>query len=492
MNYIPIGKSNKGKLYGNWENKKEGVKFVVGDSGNEIIWDVIKASGKPVRYYPKKMGDRYAFTYGKELELWSFKVENDILHDSKGIKYSRIPEVIGKKKVSERELKVIQINITKNGDIIVEGNSIAIEFLHLELKKFYPKLSKEERTKSVRSIIKVEKDAPTSVINKIDAIITDYGVAQIDIIGPLNYSKPRRQIIEQEGATKKQIEEYNALAKKYYELPHDAGISRKEIERINYIYGIMTERQRADSEPFPFPDFSKEQKFQEGATKKQIEEYNALASKYNKMSKDNFRVIGEDVRKLEYIYSMMSEKQRKKAEPFPNFPPPPPPPTAPKTVKGKASTISPLPPSAPKIEKRKAGNLPPPPPSQPNHTEVEAKEYVVQEIIENQEIYDELSSDKKVIQKNMEKEAFISEEEKRRQFFLQPKPPSPPKRISPLDHVQEMAKKNATFYFEGKEISSDKAITLLKKNKKINLRTIHEGLKEPIVELSTKPIIIKK
>ena len=68
-------------------------------------------------------------------------------------------------------------------------------------------------------------------------------------------------------------------------------------------------------------------------------------------------------------------------------------------------------------------------------------------------------------------------------------PPPPPK--SPMDHVVEMAKKDAVFYYEGKKISSDKAIAILKKNKKINLRTRQKGLIKPIVELSTKPIITK-
>ena len=65
-------------------------------------------------------------------------------------------------------------------------------------------------------------------------------------------------------------------------------------------------------------------------------------------------------------------------------------------------------------------------------------------------------------------------------------PPSPPSPKSPEEHVMEMAKKDALFYFEGKKISSDKALEILKKSKKINLWTRHEGLKRPIVELSTE------
>ncbi len=68
-------------------------------------------------------------------------------------------------------------------------------------------------------------------------------------------------------------------------------------------------------------------------------------------------------------------------------------------------------------------------------------------------------------------------------------PPPPPK--SPLDHVVEMAKKDAIFYFEGKEISSNEAIKKLKQNKKINIRTYNKDSNKPKVYLSTKPIVVE-
>ncbi|WP_250433205.1 M56 family metallopeptidase [Hanstruepera flava] len=71
-----------------------------------------------------------------------------------------------------------------------------------------------------------------------------------------------------------------------------------------------------------------------------------------------------------------------------------------------------------------------------------------------------------------------------------PLPPKPPK--SPLDHVIEMAKKNATFYLEGKEISSDKAIEILKVNKSMNISTKNSSSKNPKVYLSKEPITIKE
>lgn len=68
---------------------------------------------------------------------------------------------------------------------------------------------------------------------------------------------------------------------------------------------------------------------QDGATKKQMQEYNALARKYNSMSRSNFHVIGSEVERLEYIYSLMTGEQKNAAEPYPEFPPVPGPPLPP-------------------------------------------------------------------------------------------------------------------------------------------------------------------
>jgi hypothetical protein len=69
-----------------------------------------------------------------------------------------------------------------------------------------------------------------------------------------------------------------------------------------------------------------------------------------------------------------------------------------------------------------------------------------------------------------------------------PPPPAPPAPKSPLDHVIEMAKKGATFYYEGNLISSDEAIQLLKINNERNISTKQVDSKEPKVYISKEPI----
>ena len=72
-----------------------------------------------------------------------------------------------------------------------------------------------------------------------------------------------------------------------------------------------------------------------------------------------------------------------------------------------------------------------------------------------------------------------------------PTPPLPPEPVSPLDHIIEMAKKEAVFYYEGKEITSDKAIELLQNNDALNIDSRVSNTKRPIVKISKKPIVIE-
>jgi hypothetical protein len=161
---------------------------------------------------------------------------------------------------------------------------------------------------------------------------------------------------------------------------------------------------------------------QQKATPEQIKEYNTLAKKYNTQPQDKRIIKLKDVKRLEYLYNLMNEKQKAKAEPFPDCPPPPPAP--PKEKQGEVSDI-PEPPAPPHVKNGEYSDVPPP-----------------------------------------------------------PKPPAPK---APLDHVIEMAKKGATFYYNGNKISSDKAIELLKKNKDLNISSkTNNGVH--VVNIQNEPI----
>ncbi len=169
-------------------------------------------------------------------------------------------------------------------------------------------------------------------------------------------------------------------------------------------------------------------------TPKQLAEYNALAKKYNEMDKNDMVVYKKDIERLKYLYDMMSPAQRKNAESFPDLPVPPPAPDAPKIIKG--------------VNDHKV-NIPPPPPP-PNTPKV-------------------------IIGVNDDASNI---------------PPPPPAPESPLDHIVSMAKKNATFYYEGEKISSDKAIAIIKNNENLNIQTARVNTKRPLVKISTAPITV--
>lgn len=165
------------------------------------------------------------------------------------------------------------------------------------------------------------------------------------------------------------------------------------------------------------------------ATPAQVKEYNKLAKKYNEMPRDNMRINGKEITRMRYLYNLMTLDQRKNAEPLPNIPPPPPPPDAP---------------PAPDATD------PPPPPIE-------------------------------VIKGVNDGDANIP-----------PPPPPPPAPEEPLDHIISMAKKGATFYYEGKEITSDKAIELVKKNEDLNIQSSGHNSRKPVVKISKEPIRLRK
>ncbi len=151
-----------------------------------------------------------------------------------------------------------------------------------------------------------------------------------------------------ENATPDQIAEYNKLAKKYNLMDkNNMFLKKKDVERLHYIYNLMTPEQRERAEPFPkfppppaapkAPRVIKDVNDVESnippppsppkaptATTAQVNMYSHLAQKYKFASRTNMFVKKEDAKSLKQIYAQMTPEQRRFAEPFPNFPPPPP------------------------------------------------------------------------------------------------------------------------------------------------------------------------
>ncbi|TVZ57919.1 beta-lactamase regulating signal transducer with metallopeptidase domain [Flavobacteriaceae bacterium MAR_2010_105] len=68
----------------------------------------------------------------------------------------------------------------------------------------------------------------------------------------LNSSLELKPLAQDKEATLKEVEEYNALARHYNNMPKkNMNIKKKDVERLEYLYGIMTKEQKAKAEPFP-------------------------------------------------------------------------------------------------------------------------------------------------------------------------------------------------------------------------------------------------
>ncbi len=354
---------------------------------------------------------------------------------------------------------------------------------------------------------------------------------------------------EQDGASREQMKEYEKLAKHYYSLPKDQLIIKKEdLERMKYIYHLMSDKQKKDTEPFPVlppppaPIANEAEKvlpppppppIPDNATEEQKEKYKKVIEEYNrKYTVKNGKVSENpppppppipdnatpDQRKkyeeATRLYKLRNEKneqarvkdlkQEKLAYQEARL-------AKIKTEKGELTQVRVL-------TKEETAKLKKEKEAYKNRQKLEltkareAKSVDVEKLKKEKLAYKEAQSakiktekrelakvkelrKKEDVQKLKQEKLAYAEaqraklsDEERLIRVREIEPPKPPK--SPLDHVIDMAKKEAKFYLEGKEISSDEAIKTLKENKHLNIQTLDASSKQPKVYISKKPVVI--
>ncbi|MCA0958254.1 M56 family metallopeptidase [Muricauda ruestringensis] len=148
---------------------------------------------------------------------------------------------------ANKTVNPIEIHINKKGNLLFQNKSILLEDLEDELSKINNHLSFEQRKKVIRSIVQVEAKTSKKVISKVDKILTEYGTATINVLGPKQAN--------QQSASREEMKEYNTLAKKYNAMDrNNMTIKKKDVMRLKEIYEKMSQKQRDDAEPFPdFP-----------------------------------------------------------------------------------------------------------------------------------------------------------------------------------------------------------------------------------------------
>lgn len=344
----------------------------------------------------------------------------------------------------------IELSITKNGEMTLNNKEVQIENLKEKLFKLNSELSKEERKKVVSIEIKSPKDIDAPLLRKINQIVNEYGYSTLTFVGTNT---------DQKGVSKTQLSEYNALAKKYNAQPINKRIIKKiELEKLEAIYKLMTSEQKQHAQPFPEcppPPTTN----QEGATKEQISEYNAIASKYSDLNAKT-TIKKSEVDRMTYLYSVMTEKQKREVANFPELPPMPEPP---------------MPPAPPGRQINETGYLNINNEKYFYHTHDGTTDYF-------NKYGEEVDNTGKII-------SPVPPKVINGQDTNVPPPPPPPS--TPLDHVIVMAKKGAMFYYEDKKISADEAIKLLKKNSKLNIDSRGFNSTKPVVRISKAPITIE-
>ena len=229
-------------------------------------------------------------------------------------------------------------------------------------------------------------------------------------------------------------------------------------------------------------------RLEENQTESKINQYNSLARKYNSIPIAERNIPLNDLKTLEAIYSSMSETQKKEAHPFPECLPKKQQETATKTQMADYNIL------AKKYNTMisKGGNI----------------RIMKSDVDKLTNIYEIMSDEQKISAQPFpdfpepppapnaplvhrgEKSDIPpppSPNVKKEEISNTPPPPTPP---SPLDYAIDMAKKGATFFYEGKEVSSDKAIDLLKKNKELNIESIAKNGKAE-VRITKEPVTIR-
>jgi len=367
----------------------------------------------------------------------------------------------------------IFIQVTKNKQILIDGKKIAsINVLTKEIKKTLKKYNPDQLRK-VTANIQAEENIEMGFITDISREIVKAGITHRKL------NSWRVKLTPQDKATPAQIVEYNALAKYYNtQSKNNIVIKLKDIERVKYIYNLMTAEQKKAAEPFPnFPpppasdatpitphELQNEKlppppPIPSDATPVQKEAYEKAVKNYkNKKTGYTYKHKTEEGETVDVVV-ITDEK---------NAPvPPPPTPELPENTipaqkqdyqkenvnhNRQKSNIS----SAPNVEPTEVDNPKTPiPPSPPLPADV--------------------------------KNEHLTESNEKENNTVLP-PPLPP---NPVDHIKDMAEKGAEFYFKGSKISTKKAIEIVKNNKNINIQIKEQDSEKPIVKLATNPIIIE-
>lgn len=462
--------------------------------------------------------------------------------------------------IANHTARSIDINVLDNGTYEIDGITATKKTFVSVINQLHQDIIPEIRNQIINIHINNGKAVSDEAVWFIYNSVIDYGFHRIvtynqEIIrekGNKPYTitsivsqEPLKAITikaeQQKRASKEQIAEYNKIAKHCSSQIKNKGIVKhKDVERLKYLYNLMTPEQRKTSEPFP--DFSKlpPPPPPADATPEQSAQYKTWNEEYyNKNKSKDGKVnnksmvpppppppISKDAtpeqlakyKKVQEEYKTKYSVSNGKVSKNPPPPPPPVPHDATPEQKAKYKKVSE---EYYKKYQLKDGkvyykNPPPPPPTSPTddtpktgfidingeksyyatvngktkyynrwgkEIDKEGKELTgIQtdgdQVIPNQNISKVYQNDQIVSDFNKNWESNNGE---------QIPPPPPP--ISALDFVIAMAKKdNAMFFYEGRTVSSEKAISVVKQNPDLNISAKNSESDNPRVFITKEPV----
>ncbi|OAB79905.1 M56 family metallopeptidase [Cochleicola gelatinilyticus] len=323
-------------------------------------------------------------------------------------------------------------------EIMLNGRTSSLETLTEDMDALTENWSKTDHENAHPSILiassssefidKANNAFKKSVFSKTTAMELQ---AKIPVFEPL-----------QQKATPEQLAEYNTLARKYNAMdPNNMTVYKRDIDRLTYLYGLMSVAQRKNAAPYPnFPKLPK--------------------------------------------------------EPVPPMPPAP--------ASEPTAVVPPAPPHAPEsplitVYKTENLSISEIEKGLRNLNQKETTYYINDKVVTLEKAIDFVGKTKKYdffVSESKDKQigAYLTTGKNNSNKMVLPPPPPPPAPVStdPLDHIVRMAKENAAFLYQNKRISSDKAIELIKENRNLNISTQTFNNSNPIVNISKKGIKLEE
>ncbi|MGO3181241.1 MAG: M56 family metallopeptidase [Aequorivita sp.] len=208
----------------------------------------------------------------------------------------------------------IQIKIDENSKISLNGKAVSLSTLKDEINTLNTNLSTEQKQKYLLASIDIENNTVKSVAEEVGDILYSCNIRSWNVTSiqgekeaglkhiPSNNPKAGKTIEEAEIMYQQDQEEIERFKKTNTKIKND------EKNPWSVQVGEKVERDEATGKII-----------QQKATKAEVKEYNKLAKKYNAIALEKRVINEEDLQRLESIYKKMSDAQKAKAAPFPSL-----------------------------------------------------------------------------------------------------------------------------------------------------------------------------